>query len=84
MQLVDRDGRVRVRTRLTREDLLFLSEAREEVTALSEMALRVLHLHRPRSGGGLSSDPDTPLRRCHACMNHWPCATYRALADTLG
>ncbi len=84
LQLVNRDGHVPVKTRLTREDLLFLAEAREDVAALSEMALRVLCLHRPRQGGGLSSDPDTPLRRCHTCMVSWPCATYRALSEPLG
>jgi hypothetical protein len=84
LRLVNREGVVPVRARLTREDLLFLAEARDEVAALSEMALRVLHLHRPRSGGGLTSDPHTPLRRCHTCMTSWPCATYRALDDCLG
>jgi len=84
LQLVNRDGLVPVRTRLTREDLLFLSEAREDVAALSQMALRVLALHRPRQGGGLSSDPDTPLRRCRTCMTSWPCSTYRALSEPLG
>ncbi|WP_347681290.1 hypothetical protein [Actinocorallia sp. B10E7] len=84
LRLVNRDGLVPVRTRLTREDLLFLCEAREDVSALSAMALRVLHLHRPRQGAGLSSDPDTPLRRCHTCMTSWPCSTYRAISESLG
>lgn len=84
LRLVNRDGLVPVRTRLTREDLLFLAEAREDTVVLSEMALRVLHLHRPRQSGGLSSDPASPLRRCHTCMTSWPCSTYRVLSESLG
>ncbi|MCD0452511.1 hypothetical protein LO762_25480 [Actinocorallia sp. API 0066] len=83
LRLVNREGEVPVRARLSREDLLFLGEAREEVATLAEMALRVLELHQPRGSGGLTSDPDHPLHRCRTCMTRWPCATFRILAETL-
>ncbi|MDX6742080.1 hypothetical protein [Actinocorallia sp. A-T 12471] len=83
LRLVNREGEVPVRARLTREDLVFLAEAREEVTLLANAALQILDLHHPKPSGGLSSDPDNPLRRCRACMTRWPCPTFRAVAHTL-
>ncbi|GAA3212601.1 hypothetical protein [Actinocorallia longicatena] len=83
LKLVNHEGQVPVKTRLSREDLLFLTSARDELTGFAELGLRILELHQPRDGGGVSSDPSTPLRRCRSCMGRWPCPTYRALTDTL-
>jgi hypothetical protein len=82
-RLVNRDGFVPIRTRLTREDLAFLTGAREEVIALAELGTRVLDLHRPQEAGGITSDPDSPIRRCRACMWRWPCPTFRAIDESL-
>ncbi|ROO90663.1 hypothetical protein EDD29_8398 [Actinocorallia herbida] len=83
LRLVNHKGEVPIGTRLTREDLIFLAEAREEVELLAEAALRILELHHPKPSGGLSSDPENPLRRCRACMTRWPCPTFRALTTSL-
>ncbi|NDU75580.1 hypothetical protein GWI34_23580 [Actinomadura sp. DSM 109109] len=82
-RLVNRDGFVPVRTRLSREDLAFLAGAREEVIAFADLTLRLVDLHRPQEAGGITSDPDRPLRRCRACMSRWPCPTYRAITEAL-
>ncbi|GAA2119982.1 hypothetical protein [Actinomadura napierensis] len=82
-RLVNRDGYVPVRTRLAREDLAFLAGARDEVLALAELGVRILDLHRPQEAGGITSDPDSPIRRCRACMWRWPCPTFRALDESL-
>ncbi|MBO2464671.1 hypothetical protein [Actinomadura violacea] len=82
-RLVNRDGFVPVKARLTREDLAFLAGARDEVIALAELGARILDLHRPQEAGGITSDPDSPIRRCRACMWRWPCPTFRAMDDTL-
>lgn len=78
-QLMNREGVVPVRTRLTREDIAFLASARDDMTAFCDMALRLLDLHQPRRSSGISSDPHSPIRRCNACMSHWPCPTVRAV-----
>lgn len=83
LKLVNHRGHVPVKTRLTREDLLFLAVAREQLAAFADLGLRLLDLHGPRPSGGLTSDPAHPLHRCRTCMSSWPCATYRALADTV-
>ncbi|MFB4299768.1 hypothetical protein [Actinomadura sp. NTSP31] len=82
-RLVNRDGYVPVRTRLAREDLAFLAGARDEVLALAEVGVRILDLHRPQEAGGITSDPDSPIRRCRACMWRWPCPTFRALDESI-
>jgi hypothetical protein len=82
-RLINREGFVPVRTRLSREDLTFLSGAREDMIAFAEMGLRLLDLHQPRDAGGISSDPDRPIRRCRACMWRWPCPTFRAMDETI-
>lgn len=79
--LVNRDGYVPVTARLSREDVAFLTAARDDVVALCEMALRVADLHQPRDSGGISSDPHHPPLRCRACMWRWPCPTFRAIED---
>jgi len=82
-RLVNRSGFVPVRTRLSREDLAFLAGAREEVIAFAELGVRLLDLHRPQEAGGITSDPDRPIRRCRACMSRWPCPTFRTISDAL-
>ena len=82
--LLNREGYVMIRTQLRREDITFLSMAREDVLTLADMALRLLDLHRPRDAGGTSSDPANPIRRCRSCQWRWPCPTFRAFADALG
>src|SRR3954471_21756787 len=49
--LVNREGVVPVKARLSREDLRFLASARDEVMAFCELGLRLLDLHQPRDGG---------------------------------
>jgi hypothetical protein len=82
-RLINREGFVPVRTRITQEDLAFLSNAREDMIAFAELGLRLLELHQPRDAGGISSDPRNPMRRCHACMWRWPCPTFRAIGDAV-
>lgn len=83
-RLVNKDGFVPIRTRLSREDLAFLAGAREEVIAFADLTLRLVDLHRPQeAGGGITSDPDRPIRRCRACMSRWPCPTYRTITEAL-
>ncbi|POM26179.1 hypothetical protein BTM25_05680 [Actinomadura rubteroloni] len=81
--LVNRSGHVPVRARLTREDLAFLGAARDDLLALTRMALRLADLHRPQDGGGISSDPSRPILRCRSCMARWPCPTLRAVDEAL-
>ncbi|MFC6886871.1 MULTISPECIES: hypothetical protein [Actinomadura] len=82
-RLVNRSGFVPIRTRLSREDLVFLAGARDEVLAFADLGMRLIDLHRPQEAGGITSDPETPLRRCRACMARWPCPTFRAVGDAL-
>lgn len=82
-RLVNKDGFVPVKARLSREDVAFISGARDEVLAFAELSLRLLDLHRPQDAGGISSDPDRPIRRCRACMTRWPCATVRLMTDAI-
>ena len=80
-RLVNRDGFVSVKARLSREDIAFIAGARDEVLAFAELALRLLDLHRPQEAGGITSDPGRPIRRCHACMARWPCPTVRTMTE---
>lgn len=80
-RLINRDGYVPVRTRLSQDDIDFLGGAREDMIAFAELGLRLLGLHQPKDAGGISSDPDNPIRRCRACMWQWPCPTYRAIDE---
>lgn len=82
-RLINREGFVPIRTRLAREDITFLAGARDEVIAFAELGLRLLELHQPRDAGGISSDPDHPIRRCRACMWRWPCPTFRAIDEAV-
>ncbi|WP_026412489.1 hypothetical protein [Actinomadura oligospora] len=82
-RLVNRSGFVPIRTRLSREDLTFLSGARDEVMMFTELTLRLVDLHRPQDAGGITSDPNNPIQRCRACMWRWPCPTFRAIEESL-
>ncbi|MFC9972021.1 hypothetical protein ACFVH6_14130 [Spirillospora sp. NPDC127200] len=82
-RLVNRSGFVPIRTRLAREDLTFLAGAREEVLVFAELGTRLLDMHRPQDAGGITSDPDSPIRRCRACMWRWPCPTFRTIDETI-
>lgn len=81
--LINRDGHVPVRARLTVDDLDFLSSAREELLSLSTLLLRLLDLHQPRDAGGITSDSTHPILRCRSCMWRWPCPTFRTLAEAI-
>jgi hypothetical protein len=82
-RLINDEGYVPIKTRLSREDLIFLSSARDDMIAFTELGLRLLELHQPRDAGGISSDPDNPIRRCRACMWRWPCPTFRAIHEAV-
>ncbi|GLZ12672.1 hypothetical protein Acsp04_29070 [Actinomadura sp. NBRC 104425] len=82
-RLVNDTGHVPVKVRLSREDLSFLAGAREEVIMLADLAVRLIELHRPQDSGGITSDPDSPIRRCRACMWRWPCPTFRAIDESV-
>ncbi|MGI8333569.1 hypothetical protein ACRYCC_26755 [Actinomadura scrupuli] len=82
-RLINREGFVPIRTRIPQEDLAFLSTAREDMIAFAELGLRLFELHQPQDSGGISSDPDNPIRRCRACMWRWPCPTFRAIDDAV-
>ncbi len=81
--LINRDGYVPVKTRLTVDDLDLLMAAREELLCFSELGLRLLDLHQPRDAGGITSDAAHPILRCRSCMWRWPCPTFRAMSEAL-
>jgi hypothetical protein len=82
-RLINHEGFARVRAKLSREDLAFLGGARDDIIAFAELGLRLLELHQPRDASGISSDPDSPIRRCRACMWRWPCPTFRAIDEAI-
>lgn len=82
--LLNNRGYVPITTRLTGEDLAFLTSAREDMIAFTELGLRLVELHQPRDAGGISSDPTSPIQRCRGCMWRWPCPTFRAFTELLG
>jgi hypothetical protein len=82
-RLINKSGFVPIRTRLSREDLTFLAGARDEMITFAELGIRLLDLHRPQDAGGITSDPDSPIRRCRACMWRWPCPTFRAIDEAI-
>lgn len=81
--LLNRDGYVPIRTRLTVDDLDLLAGARTELKCFSELGLRLLDLHQPRDAGGITSDAAHPILRCRSCMWRWPCPTFRAMCEAL-
>jgi hypothetical protein len=82
-RLVNREGFVPLRVRLSRTDVAFLANARSDLLSFAGLGLRLVEMHRPREGGGISSDPASPIRRCRACMLRWPCPTFRALDEAV-
>ncbi|MEU8380216.1 hypothetical protein [Streptosporangium sp. NPDC048865] len=82
--LVNHEGHVPIRTRLSIEDLDFLEGAREELLDFATLGVRLLDLHQPRDAGGITSDAAHPILRCRSCMWRWPCPTFRAMAESLG
>jgi hypothetical protein len=81
--LINRDGYVPIRTRLSVDDLDLLTGARTELLCFSELGLRLLDLHQPRDAGGITSDAAHPILRCRSCMWRWPCPTFRAMSEAL-
>ncbi|MFC7383926.1 hypothetical protein [Sphaerisporangium rhizosphaerae] len=81
--LLNREGYVPIKTRLTVDDLDLLMAAREELLCFAELGLRLLDLHQPRDAGGITSDAAHPILRCRSCMWRWPCPTFRAMSDAL-
>lgn len=83
-RLINREGFVPVRAKVSREDIAFLRFARDDLIDFAELGLRLLDLHQPReAASGVSSDLDNPVRRCRACMWRWPCPTVRAVEDAV-
>ncbi|MEU4835380.1 hypothetical protein [Streptosporangium sp. NPDC023615] len=82
--LVNHEGHVPIRTRLSIEDLDFLEGAREELLDFATLGVRLLDLHQPRDAGGITSDAAHPILRCRSCMWRWPCPTFRAMVESLG
>ncbi|MFC4530999.1 hypothetical protein [Sphaerisporangium dianthi] len=81
--LLNRDGYVPIKTRLTVDDLDLLMAAREELICFAGLGLRLLDLHQPRDAGGITSDAAHPILRCRSCMWRWPCPTFRAMSEAL-
>ncbi|MCW2876954.1 MAG: hypothetical protein JWQ95_1054 [Sphaerisporangium sp.] len=81
--LINRDGYVPIKTRLSVDDLDLLVGARKELLCFSELGLRLLDLHQPRDAGGITSDAAHPILRCRSCMWRWPCPTFRAMSEAL-
>ncbi|MGW4641881.1 hypothetical protein ACWEN6_25425 [Sphaerisporangium sp. NPDC004334] len=81
--LLNREGYVPIKTRLTVDDLDLLMAAREELLCFAELGLRLLDLHQPRDAGGITSDAAHPILRCRSCMWRWPCPTFRAMSEAL-
>lgn len=65
-------------------DVAFYANARTEVATFTEVCLKLLGLHRPRDGGGISSDPAHLPQRCRCCMSQWPCPTIQEMRRLLG
>lgn len=82
-RLINRDGYVPLRARLSQADVTFLTHARANMLTFTELGLRLIDLHQPRNAGGISSDPTTPIRRCRTCMGRWPCPTFKLLDEVL-
>jgi hypothetical protein len=82
-QLVNRSGVVPVTARFSREDLMFLAEARGQMLRFAELALRLVDLHQPGDAGGLTTLPSSPILRCRSCMWRWPCPTFSIVTEVL-
>jgi hypothetical protein len=82
-RLINREGVVPVNARMTPGDLAFLAEAREQIVQFTELSGRLIDLHQPLDAGGISTDPNSPIRRCRSCMWRWPCPTFSILAEVV-
>jgi hypothetical protein len=82
-QLINHAGVVPVTARFSREDLMFLSEARGQMLRFADLALRLMELHQPGDAGGLSTHPSSPILRCRSCMWRWPCPTFSIVTEVL-
>jgi hypothetical protein len=80
--LVNPEGYVPIRTRLSSDDLDFLEGAREKLLDFATLGVRLLDLHQPRDAGGITSDAAHPILRCRSCMWRWPCPTFRAMGES--
>ena len=82
-QLINHAGVVPVTARFSREDLMFLGEARGQMLRFADLALRLIELHQPGDAGGLSTHPSSPILRCRSCMWRWPCPTFSIVSEIL-
>jgi hypothetical protein len=82
-RLINRGGVVPVTARFSREDLMFLGEARGQMLRFAELTLRIIDLHQPGDAGGLSTHPSSPIQRCRSCMWRWPCPTFSIVTEVL-
>ena len=82
-QLINDAGVVPVTARFSREDLMFLGEARGQMLRFADLALRLIDLHQPGDAGGLSTHPSSPILRCRSCMWRWPCPTFSIVTEVL-
>jgi hypothetical protein len=82
-QLINRAGVVPVTARFSREDLMFLGEARGQMLRFAELTLRLIDLHQPGDTGGLTTHPSSPILRCRSCMWRWPCPTFSIVTEVL-
>jgi hypothetical protein len=83
-QLINHAGVVPVTARFSREDLMFLGEARGQMLRFAELALRLIDLHQPGDAGGITTHPSSPVLRCRSCMWRWPCPTFSIVTEVLG
>ena len=82
-QLVNHAGVVPVTARFSREDLMFLGEARGQMLRFADLALRLVDLHQPGDAGGITTHPSSPILRCRSCMWRWPCPTFSIVTEVL-
>src|SRR5258708_39237275 len=62
-KLINREGFVPIRTRLSQEDISFLATARDDVIALTELGTRLVELTSPVTR---AASPATPTTRAAA------------------
>jgi hypothetical protein len=82
-QLINRAGVVPVTARFSREDLMFLGEARGQMLRFAELTLRLIDLHQPGDAGGITTLPSSPILRCRSCMWRWPCPTFSIVTEIM-
>jgi hypothetical protein len=82
-QLINRAGVVPVTARFSREDLMFLGEAREQMLRFAGLTLRLIDLHQPGDAGGITTLPSSPILRCRSCMWRWPCPTFSIITEIM-